>query len=229
MPPSVSGMQLSAGAIGDAKGQAAGLSEAFASLRRFAGSRPPVERCELCGVELSLEHQHLLARESRQIACSCDACAILFCGQEGAKFLRVPRRILRLESFSFTDLQWEAMMLPIHLAFFVREPDGKTTAMYPSPAGAMESQITLPAWKELFGSEPLLCTVELEVEALMVNRIGSEQAYFIAPIDFCYRLVGLIRTKWRGLSGGAEVWQAIADFFAELDKRAMHVGEERHA
>ena len=33
--------------------------------------------------------------------------------------------------------------------------------------------------------------------------------YYIVPIDECYRLVGLIRMHWRGLSGGTEVWKEI--------------------
>jgi hypothetical protein len=188
-----------------------------------------VERCELCGAELPPEHQHLLDRNSRQVTCSCDACAILFCGQQGAKFLRIPRRAVRLEGFAFTDLQWEAMMLPINLAFFLRRPGGNTIAMYPSPAGPMESLIGLPAWEELFGGDSALARVEPEVEALMVNRIGDEEAYFIVPIDVCYRLIGLIRTKWRGLSGGGEVWQAIAEFFSDLNRRATIIQAANHA
>ncbi len=38
--------------------------------------------------------------------------------------------------------------------------------------------------------------------------------YFLAPIDECYKLVGLIRGHWRGLWGGSEVWLHIAEFFA---------------
>ena len=207
-----------------------GSSDAFAALRRFArGRRAPADQCELCGTEIGNEHRHLFNHESRQIACSCDACAILFCGQEGGKFLRVPLRVLRLEGFSFTELQWEAMMLPINLAFFFKRSDGATTAFYPSPAGAMESLIGLPPWQELFGGEPELCGLQTEVEALIVNRIDKEAAYFVVPIDACYRLVGLIRTNWRGLSGGVEVWKAIADFFAELQQRATTTGERSHA
>jgi hypothetical protein len=203
--------------------------ESLAVLRRFARARPAVEQCELCGAALHPEHQHLLDGNSRQVACSCDACAILFCGQQGAKFLRIPRRIARLEGFSFTDLQWEAMMLPINLAFFLRQSDGKTAAMYPSPAGPMESLIGLPLWEKLFGDDPALARVEPEVEALMVNRVGGEGAYFIVPIDACYRLIGLIRTKWRGLSGGPEVWQAIAEFFSDLNRRATNIKVANHA
>lgn len=204
-------------------------AESIAVLRRFARARPNIERCELCGLELLPEHQHMLDRKSRQIACSCDACAILFCGQQGAKFLRIPRRIVRLKNFSFTDIQWDSMMLPIDLAFFLCQPGGMTSAMYPSPAGAMESLIELPPWHDLFGRNAELARVEPEVEALIVNRIGNSAMYFIVPIDACYRLIGLIRTKWRGLSGGGDVWQAIADFFADLDRRATHVEGASHA
>ena len=33
------------------------------------------------------------------------------------------------------------------------------------------------------------------------------------PIDVCYELVGEVRLSWTGLGGGAEVWQAIGEFF----------------
>jgi hypothetical protein len=204
-------------------GTAGSETEAFAALRRFTRTRPPAERCEMCGLELASQHAHLLEHERRRIVCACDACSILFCGQENAKFLRVPRRVVRLDNFALTDVEWGAMMLPINLAFFLHGRDGSTTAMYPSPAGAMESLIGLPSWQELFAREPVLCAIAPEVEALMVNRISDAPSYFIVPVDACYQLVGLIRTKWRGLSGGNEVWQAIAEFFTDLDHRATRV------
>jgi hypothetical protein len=37
------------------------------------------------------------------------------------------------------------------------------------------------------------------------------------PIDECYRLVGLIRLNWRGLSGGSEVWEEVDKFFEQLE------------
>ena len=54
------------------------------------------------------------------------------------------------------------------------------------------------------------------METLLVNRVGQTREYYLAPIDQCYRLAGLIRLHWKGLSGGNEVWQHIAQFFAEL-------------
>ena len=68
---------------------------------------------------------------------------------------------------------------------------------------------------------PVLSQLRPDIEALLVNRVGhahdlSEAEYYIAPIDECYRLVGLIRTNWKGLSGGYEVWEEIGRFFSEL-------------
>ncbi len=194
--------------------------EQLSALKRFTRSRPQVERCELCSTALSPVHQHLLDRRSRQVACACDACAILFCDQQDGKFLRVPRRVRELHDFSFTELQWEEMMLPINLAFVLRDGSGQLTVMYPSPAGAVESQLNSQAWEEHISGHRALLAMEPEVEALIVNRVGEQNAYFIAPIDECYRLVGLIRTRWRGLSGSPEVWGAVATFFHELRQKA---------
>jgi hypothetical protein len=204
-------------------------AEALSALRRFTRARPAVERCELCSAEVPGNHPHLLHRASHQIACSCDACAILFCGQQGAKFLRVPKRMLKLEGFAFSEAEWDAMTLPIHLAFFLRGHADESTALYPSPAGVMESLIELPPWPRLTRSDPVLASIEPEVETLLVNRIGNHSAYFIVPLDTAYRLVGLVRTKWRGLSGGAEVWQAISDFFSALERQSTSIGDVTHA
>lgn len=39
------------------------------------------------------------------------------------------------------------------------------------------------------------------------------------PIDDCYDLVGLMRPRWKGLSGGQEVWEEIERFFERLRAR----------
>ena len=207
----------------------AAQAEVLSALKRFTRVRAQTERCELCSAALDPVHQHLLDRQSRQIACACDACSILFSDQQGGKYLRVPRQVRRLDDFGFTDLQWEEMMLPINLAFFYRDGDGRMTAMYPSPAGAIESQIGLTHWEEQIAGHGRLMAMEPEVEALIVNRVGEEPMYFIAPIDECYRLTGVIRTKWRGLSGGTEVWAAITQFFHDLQQKSGGAPEVRHA
>ena len=92
--------------------------------------------------------------------------------------------------------------------------------MFPSPAGATESLLTLESWQELVVENPVLTELQPDVEALLVNRVGPLREYFRVPIDECFRLVGLIRTHWRGLSGGTEVWKEIAKFFENLKERS---------
>jgi hypothetical protein len=55
-----------------------------------------------------------------------------------------------------------------------------------------------------------------DVEALLVNRVKGAREYYRVSIDRCFSLVGLIRQHWRGLSGGAEAWDAIDAFFDTL-------------
>jgi hypothetical protein len=190
-------------------------------LRQFARRRSTAERCELCSAELAAVHSHLLEPTKRQILCACEACAVLFCGQAGAHYLRIPRRTQLLVDLTMTDLQWEGLMIPINLAFFYHDSvAGKVTAMYPSPAGATESSLSLESWQEIREVNPPLQTMELDVEAFLVDRIGAHADYYVVPIDECFRLVGLIRMHWKGLSGGAEVWKQIEHFFIDLRSRS---------
>ena len=194
----------------------------LSALRRFVRQRAVVERCEMCSAELAADHQHLIEPSSRQLVCACDACAILFSGQVEKKYRRVPRRIQYLADFRITDVQWDNLMLPINLAFFFKStPDGKQVALYPSPAGPTESLLALDAWDEIVQDNAILKEMEPDVEALLVNRVGSTRQYYLVPIDECYKLVGLIRAHWRGLSGGAEVWKEIERFFDELKERTV--------
>jgi Family of unknown function (DUF5947) len=190
-------------------------------LSRFVRSRVPVERCDLCSREVGEHHPHLLEPATRQIHCSCDACGILFSNAADGRYKRIPRDIKYLPNFLMSDLRWAALMLPIELAFFFYStPDSRLIALYPSPAGAMESTLELEAWGEIREDNPVLLKLEPDVEALLVNRVSGKREYYIAPIDECYKLVGLIRAKWHGLSGGTEAWKAIDDFFASLKQRA---------
>ncbi|MGA2421886.1 MAG: DUF5947 family protein [Candidatus Acidiferrum sp.] len=207
---------------------------AFATLRQFARKRAPVERCELCSQELASEHDHLVEPTSRRLICTCQACAILFDAQ-GGKYKRVPRRVLFLRDFQLTDVQWEGLMVPIEMVFFFRStPHGKVVALYPSPAGPTESLLSLETWGDIEQANPVLLEMESDVAALLVNRVGhargfTKAEYYLVPIDECYKLVGLIRAHWHGLSGGTEVWREIGGFFTALKKRATIVSEAAHA
>ena len=194
---------------------------AIKSLRRFVRPRAAVERCELCSAEIPADHQHLVEPKTRQMTCACQACAILFSGQsETLKYRRVPRRTRALSTFRLSDAQWDSLLIPIGMAFFFHStPAGKTIALYPSPAGATESLLDLEAWDEIVRDNPVLKEMEKDTEALLVNRVRGASEYYVVPIDECYKLVGLIRTYWHGLSGGQEVWEEIGKFFNELKER----------
>ena len=200
---------------------------AFSTLRGLARKRTPAERCELCSEPLVEDHQHLLEPAARKLLCTCDACAVLFSAQGGIKYKRVPRRVRFLPDFCLTDAQWDTLMLPINMAFFFRStPDQRVLALYPSPAGPTESLLALEAWNDIAQENPVLADMEHDVEAFLVNRLGhtrgfSAPEYYLAPIDECYKLVGLIRTNWRGFSGGSEVWRDIGRFFAGLREKGM--------
>ncbi|MGI8470046.1 MAG: DUF5947 family protein [Pyrinomonadaceae bacterium] len=206
----------------NAENQSANL---IAALRRFASAPAAVaaatEKCDLCSVILADEHQHLFEPKNRQLLCACDACSILFSGNAETKYKRVPRRALFLPDFELSDMQWNDLLIPIEMAFFFHStPAQKTVAFYPSPAGTVESLLELDTWAEIETANPILQKMEADTEALLVNRTGGKREYFIAPIDECFKLVGLIRTNWRGLSGGAEVWQAVEGFFGDLQKKS---------
>ncbi len=211
-----------------------GYENAFGALRQFVRRKRAAERCELCSAEVAAEHPHLIEPKSRKLLCTCNACAILFSGM-GTKYKRVPRRVFAMPDFRLSDGQWDSLMVPISMAFFFSStPDARVVAFYPSPAGAIESLLSLETWTEIAAANPVLTEMEADVEALLVNRIGHVRGftvpeYYVLPIDECYKLVGLIRANWRGLSGGTEVWQEIGQFFDGLKQRATVVKGEAGA
>jgi hypothetical protein len=171
----------------------------------------------------------------RRLLCACGPCAVLFSNQAKSRFKRVPRRVRMLEEFHITDAQWDGLRLPIQLAFFFHSTaEARVVACYPSPAGATASLLHLDTWDEIVTANPVLTTMEPDVEMLLANRVpaarGSGPAeYYLAPADQCFRLVGLIRAGWKGLSGGTQVWSDIASFFDELKREAGLAGGGRDA
>ena len=84
----------------------------------------------------------------------------------------------------------------------------------------MESTLDLEYWNDIVERNPVLQELQPDVEALLVNRIATPPQYYRAPIDQCLRLVGILRTHWRGLSGGDDVWKEINRFFDDLQVAA---------
>jgi hypothetical protein len=193
------------------------------------------ERCELCAAGIDEEHGHLVNVPSRALLCVCRPCYLLFThdGAGGPRFRAVPQRYEVVREFDADGEGWESLDVPIGLAFFFRNSaTGRTTAFYPSPAGATASELPLDAWDAVVHTAPSLSTLAADVEALLVRRrspsprqgescaAGAEANALIVPIDACYELVGRIRRAWRGLQGGDEVWLEIDEFFARANARA---------
>lgn len=184
------------------------------------------EHCELCGESIAATHRHLLDLDTRQLMCACRACSLLFDREAagGGRYRLVPERRRRLDRFELDDQSWERLRIPVEMACFYRSSRaGRVVAFYPSPMGPTESQLGLTAWREIEDANPELEQMTPDVEALLVNRTGDRRDGWIVPIEDCYRLVAVIRTHWRGFTGGKEVWLEIERFFAELDSAAESV------
>ncbi|ETK34094.1 DUF5947 family protein [Microbispora sp. ATCC PTA-5024] len=203
-----------------------------AGLRRFVvpaeaapGPAPDAapERCEMCAEPITDVHGHLVNMETRSLMCVCRACRLLFtqCGAAGGRYRAVPERRLYDPSFRISAADWEELQIPVRTAFFFRNSLlGRTVAFYPSPAGATESLLPLETWERVLAANPAFAEAEPDVEALLVDRGPDGFACHLVPIDDCYRLVGLVRSLWKGFDGGREAWDAIDGFFADLRRRS---------
>jgi hypothetical protein len=207
-----------------ANGAGAAGTEVVARLRRLVASggrsADPVERCDLCGTELAADHRHLLHLEERRILCACEPCVAIRAGE--GPYRPTGTRLLWLAGFELPDDLWARLRLPIGLAFFLRSSSaGRVVALYPSPAGAAESELSLDAWEELRAANPVLDGLDEDVEGLIVNRTAAPPQYAIAPIDECYRLVGAVKASWEGISGGGAVERVVPAFLEQLRARAV--------
>ena len=205
------------------QGQPSQSGRPLAALGRFVNRTArsaPAESCELCASELTPGHSHIVNVESRSLMCACRACYLLFTQQGAAqgKYKAVPDRYLMLNSFDLTPEGWEELQIPVGMAFFFfNSALNRVTGFYPSPAGATESMLGLEAWQNLSTANPILGTIEQDVEALLINRRrGGNFECFVVPIDACYELTGIVRRRWKGFDGGEEARRDIDAFFDSL-------------
>jgi hypothetical protein len=182
-----------------------------------------VPTCQRCGEPLPNMHNHYVDVATRQLSCSCRACWLLSGATESTSVRAIPERYLQGQALRFDPAQWEALQIPVSIAFFmINSSIGRTIAFYPSPAGATESALPLTAWQDIELANDWVRTLAPDVEALLVRKGHNQEGDcegFIVPIDACYDLVGRIRVHWHGFSGGAEVQALIDQFFAEVDAR----------
>ncbi|MGW7363476.1 DUF5947 family protein [Streptomyces sp. NPDC054841] len=195
-------------------------------LRRFTTPQPPrEERCELCGVPVAEErHRHLVDTEGRALACACDPCARLLDrpGTSQGRFRAVPGRFLTDPGHRIDDNAWELLRIPVGVAFFFRNSAlDRLVALYPSPAGATESELEPSSWQAVLAGTRLAALLEPDVEALLLRRTDGRTECYLVPIDNAYELVGRMRLRWQGFDGGAEARADLDAFFAHVRQRAQ--------
>jgi hypothetical protein len=206
-----------------------GAFDVLARIRANRGAPQPAgERCEMCSETIADEHQHVVNLEGRQLMCVCRGCYLLFTDTEAElRFRAIPDRYLAFPDFALDRRQWEALQIPVGLAFFFHNSAlGRTVAFYPGPAGATESELDLKAWSDIRTADPRVDTIADDTEALLVrvpdDETASPHAYLV-PIDACYEFVGRLRILWRGFDGGQDVRNYIDEFFELLDTRSRVV------
>ena len=194
----------------------------ISKLRKIAVP-PPVElkeHCNFCNSELTSEHRHLVDTSTMRFMCTCDMCMIVQAVKGNYKPL--PQRYLQLNDFKMSDELWSDFLIPVNMAFFVlKSNQNGAVAFYPAPTGATESKLKMEPWYEMQELNPLLKDLMPDLEALLVNRLESTNKYFIVPIDSCYKLIGMIRTAWKGIHGGSEVNDIINKFFVDLEDKSV--------
>ena len=122
------------------------IAARFRRLRGLAREAAKQASIAICAArDYAPEHSHLAGTGGAK-ADLCCANLARFCSPEGAaqKYKRVPRRTRWLRDFQMTDGQWDSLMIPIGLAFFLKSSiEGRVLALYPSPAGPTESLLSL--------------------------------------------------------------------------------------
>ena len=185
-----------------------------------APATAPAEVCDVCGVTIPEDHRHLLHLTERRILCACEACWGMRAGEDDLR--PVGRRTLWLPDLDVPDDLWAGFQIPIGLAFFKYSTvTACVVAMYPSPAGATESELHFESWQRMCALNPIMADLEPDIEGLIVNRLVDPPVYVVAPIDRCYALTGAVKLAWEGISGGTGVEHAVTRFFDELRAQAV--------
>lgn len=208
------------------------MTSPYDVLARIRSNRRPAEsageRCEMCDEVIADEHQHVVNVAGRQLMCVCRACYLLFTDPDAElRYRAVPDRYLSFPDFALDRRAWEALQIPVGVAFFFANSAlGRTVAFYPGPAGATESELDLDAWNAISGADPRVGMLAEDVEALLVRVPESRDAEsaqpqtYLVPIDACYEFVGRLRMLWRGFDGGQQARAFIDSFFAQIAERA---------
>lgn len=198
----------------------------FDALRRLAQpveapAAEQAETCEFCAVGIDDRHGHVADTADHRLLCVCRPCYLLFGpqGAGGGRYRGVGEEVRRVADLALDEPTWDSLRIPVDLVFFFRQ-GGDLLAFYPGPGGATESELDLAAWTGIATANPVVDSLESDVEAVLLRRHEGGFSCHLVPVDVCYELVGVVRRSWTGLGGGPEVWTEIEAFFGTLDQRA---------
>jgi hypothetical protein len=194
----------------------------------------------MCAAEIPADHGHLADLEQSTLMCACRACYLLFTHSQAGRgrYRAVPDRYCSDPAHPLSPADWDALEVPVGLAFFLGSSGGNgsagggtLTGFYPSPAGATECRLDLQAWQRIAESHPMLTAAAPDVEAVLIYRGDAPDTqarveYFLVPIDACYELAGRMRLNWRGFDGGSEARESIAEFLDGVRSRARPFSPE---
>ena len=197
----------------------------FEVLRRFAKARVPVERCDLCGVEVAPMHDHLIdpVRAPARLRLWRLRGALQRAGrhqvQAGAPARDGARRAhhQRCPVGGAPAADRPGLLLRQHAA-------GAGGGVLPEPG----RRHRVAAGARDLGGDPARAPGPRATCSPTFRRCSSTGSgaarrptvCYLVPIDQCFRLVGIIRMHWKGFTGGTAVWEEIDRFFADLGRMA---------
>ena len=135
----------------------------------------------------------------------------------------MPDRYLAFPDLALSAGQWDALQIPVSVAFFfLNSTLDRVCRLLPEPGRRHRVAAAARHLGRAGRGQPVLGALEPDVEALLVRADprGGRPECFLVPIDACYELVGQLRRLWRGFDGGQEATRARA-FFDEVAGRAQ--------
>ena len=199
-----------------------------AKLKQFLAQRAiphQGESCRFCNADIDAPHVYVINIVTHTLISVCPPCYLLFTleGAAQGKYKAVPQRRIYLPDLALTQTQWEALQIPVGIAFFHRNTSQSCiTSCYPGPEGATQSLVRLETWDALEEANPILEKLVPDVESLVIHHPQDHQRSEggIVPIDVSDELMKYLKQQWRGLDGGEEAWKTIHTFVTDMRTRS---------
>ena len=121
---------------------------------------------------LAAGHGHVVDVEQRRLMCTCRPCYLLFT-HPGAAGGQVPLGIRALSAHRSwrSALAMDGLQIPVGMVFYLRNSQiGRCRRFIPVPPGRRNRGLPVETWDEMVQANPVLATLEPDVEALLISR-----------------------------------------------------------